>query len=165
MVQVILTMVPARTGRWMSNVEQHRISISEDVRTQILLLREQLPRDRGQRAWQSRPTCEIPDWLASVHDSVWNIVGRDLASDQWWANVADQGCRTEWHDHPRFERVAVVYVTEDNSGIEFREGAGYWRETPQQGDLLMFSGRLAHRILPNPNKQPRISIAFNFVKR
>jgi len=158
-------MEPAQTGRWMSDVEQHRVSIPPAVRTEILSLRQSQPQDRAQRAWQSRPTREIPDWLASLHDCVWDIVGRDLTSDLWWANVADQGCRTEWHDHPRFDRVAVAYVTEDNSSIEFREGAGYWQETPKQGDLLVFSGQLAHRILPNTNKDVRISVAFNFKKR
>jgi hypothetical protein len=58
--------------------------------------------------------------------------------------------------------VGVLYVQVPGGDIEFRRGGAYWCETPKQGDLLMFPGKLDHRVLPNLSTDYRISIAFNF---
>jgi hypothetical protein len=77
-------------------------------------------------------------------------------------NVNTQGEYTGWHAHYRWSKVAVLYVQVPGGDIEFRQGASYWMETPQAGDLLVFAGDLEHRVRPNPSEQVRISIAFNF---
>ncbi len=64
--------------------------------------------------------------------------------------------------HLRLIKGGVLDVPGPGCDIEFRQGGAYWRETPKQGDLLVFPGSLEHRVLPNSSNDVRISIAFNF---
>ncbi len=130
------------------------------VREQILEQRRLNPRDRGTRGWQSRTYTDQPfPWFDDVYRAV---EAQEGSIDSWWFNVNTQGEHTGWHAHDRWHKVAVLYVSVPGGDIEFRQGASYWRETPQAGDLLVFPGSLEHRVRPNPSDQVRISVAFNF---
>ncbi len=98
-------------------------------------------------------------WFDSVYSQVEAEQG---VVDSWWFNVNTAGEYTGWHAHHRWPKVAVLYIQVPGGEIEFRQGGAYWRETPKAGDLLVFPGELEHRVLPNPSKDVRISIAFNF---
>jgi hypothetical protein len=134
-----------------------------DLAKQILLQRELDPRDRGQRGWQSKPYTDQPfPWFEGVYRAV---EAQEGSIDSWWFNANTQGEHTGWHSHSRWARVGVLYVQVPAGLIEFRQGGAYWTETPKPGDLLVFSGSLEHRVLPNTSEQVRISVAFNFKKR
>lgn len=134
--------------------------ISEDLAGHILEQRRLNPRDRDGRGWQSRPYTDQPfPWFESTYRRVEEQEG---AIDSWWFNVNAPGEYVNWHAHVRWLKVAVLYVTVPGGDIEFREGAAYWTETPKQGDLLVFPGKLAHRVRPNDSTEQRISVAFNF---
>lgn len=130
------------------------------LREQILLQRELNLRDRGGRGWQSVPYTSQPfPWFESTYQQVQAEQGH---IDSWWFNVNTQGEYTGWHAHHRWSKVAVLYVAVPGGDIEFRQGAAYWTETPQPGNLLVFPGSLEHRVRPNPSQDVRISVAFNF---
>ena len=136
-----------------------RISVGE-IAGHILEQRRLNPRDRNGRGWQSRAYTDQPfAWFESVYNSV---VAEQGAVDSWWFNVSTTGEYTGWHAHNRWTRVGVLYVSVPAGDIEFRQGEGYWTETPKQGDLLVFPGKLTHRVRSNNSQAVRISIAFNF---
>ena len=134
--------------------------ISEDLAGHILEQRRLNPQDRAGRGWQSRAYTDQPfAWFASTYQQVEQQEG---PIDSWWFNVNIPGEYTGWHAHHRWVKVAVLYVTVPAGDIEFRQGGAYWTETPKQGDLLVFSGNLEHRVRPNTSDAVRISVAFNF---
>jgi len=84
-----------------------------------------------------------------------------------WVNIYEKGFYQEFHYHlSDVERYfsGVVYLTENNSDIEF-DIEHRARITPQLGDILIFDDDRFHRVLPNNNDALRISLAFNFVKK
>jgi hypothetical protein len=144
-------------------MSQHRLDLPQGLTEQILEQRKLNPQDRGTRGWQSRTYTSQPfSWFESVYRQVEAEQG---AIDSWWFNVNTPGEYTGWHSHSRWARVGVLYVQVPAGDIEFRQGGAYWTETPRAGDLLVFSGSLEHRVLPNSSEQIRISVAFNFKKR
>ena len=148
-------MVLVPTGHQMPNIE-----LPGDLAEQIQAQRRLDPRDRSGRGWQSRTYTDQPfSWFESVYRAVEAEQG---LIDSWWMNVNTQGEYTGWHAHHRWSKVAVLYVQVPGGDIEFRQGASYWTETPKAGDLLVFPGKLEHRVRPNPSEQVRISVAFNF---
>ena len=148
-------MVPVLTGHQMPNIE-----LPGDLAEHIQAQRRLDPQDRGTRGWQSRTYTSQPFvWFESTYRAVEAEQG---AIDSWWFNVNTLGEYTGWHAHHRWHKVAVLYVQIPGGDIEFRQGASYWTETPNAGDLLVFLGKLEHRVRPNPSEQVRISVAFNF---
>jgi hypothetical protein len=138
---------------------QSKISV-DGIAEHIQQQRELNPRDRDGRGWQSQSYTSQPfSWFDSVYQAVEAEQG---AIDSWWMNVNTPGEYTGWHAHHRWRRVAVLYVSVPAGLIEFRQGEGYWTETPQAGDLLVFPGSLEHQVRPNASGAVRISVAFNF---
>jgi len=118
------------------------------------------PKDREGSGWQSVRYHSQPfPWFNLVFQAVEQQVG---PIDAWWFNVNESTEYTNWHAHNNHKTVAVLYITTPGGAIEFRQGASYWTETPNPGDLLVFPGTLEHRVLPNPSTETRTSIAFNF---
>lgn len=140
-----------------------RIDIPADLAERIIEQRRLNPRDRQGRGWQSVRYHSQPfPWF----DSVYRAVEAELGTiDAWWFNVNESTEYTNWHAHPNHRMVAVLYVTVPGGAIEFKDGASYWQKIPKPGDLLIFSGKLEHRVLSNENKDARISIAFNSVNK
>ena len=144
-------------------ISQLKIDIPLGLAELIQHERELNPRDRDGRGWQSKAYTDQPfDWFASTYKAVEAEAGE---IDSWWMNVNTPGEYTGWHAHHRWPRVAVLYISVPGGDIEFRQGGAYWTETTKQGDLLVFSGDLEHRVLPNTSNDVRISVAFNFKKR
>ena len=140
---------------------QSKISI-DGIAEHIVEQRRLNPQDRAGRGWQSRAYTDQPfAWFESVYNAV---VAEQGAVDSWWFNVNTQGEYTGWHAHNRWDTVGVLYVSVPGGDIEFRQGGAYWTETPKQGDLLIFPGKLDHRVRPNTSNEQRISVAFNFKK-
>ena len=141
----------------------NHIDIPYGLAEQIVEQRRLNPKDREGRGWQSDRYHSQPfPWF----DSVYSAVEKQLGTvDAWWFNVNQSTEYTNWHAHNNHKTVAVLYVAVPGGAIEFRQGAGYWSETPKPGDLLVFPGTLEHRVLPNPSKELRISVAFNLNKR
>jgi hypothetical protein len=138
---------------------QSKISV-DGIAEHIVEQRRLHPQDRNGRGWQSRAYTDQPfPWFESVYNAV---VAEQGAIDSWWFNVNTQGEYTGWHAHHRWTKVAVLYVSVPAGDIEFKQGGAYWTETPRQGDLLVFSGNLEHRVRPNTGEAVRISVAFNF---
>jgi len=136
------------------------MNIPDDLARHILEQRRLNPQDRGRRGWQSYPYTSQPfPWFESTYRAVEAQAG---AINSWWFNVHTPREYTGWHAHHRWPKVAVLYVSVPGGDIEFRQGGAYWTETPQAGDLLVFSGDLEHRVRPNTGEAVRISIAFNF---
>lgn len=136
-----------------------QVNIPNTLGNEIVALRGQNSRDRGTRGWQSKTYTDRPfSWFESVYKAVETELG---AIDSYWFNVNTTGEGTGWHSHSRYQTVAVLYVSVPSGDIEFRQGEGYWRETPRAGDLLVFPGSLEHRVLPNTSTDTRISVAFN----
>ena len=141
-------------------MSQHRLDLPAGLAELIQEQRELDHRRRLGAGWQSRAYTDQPfAWFESVYNSV---VEQQGAVDSWWFNVNLQGEGTGWHAHHRWTRVGVLYVTVPAGDIEFRQGGAYWTETPKQGDLLVFPGKLDHRVRPNTSTEQRISVAFNF---
>jgi hypothetical protein len=137
-----------------------KISVDEYLAEHIVEQRRQNPQDRNGRGWQSQSYTSQPfSWFDSVYQAVEAEQG---AIDSWWMNVNTHSEYTNWHAHHRWSKVAVLYVSVPAGLIEFRQGGAYWCETPQQGDLLVFPGKLDHRVRPNTSTEQRISVAFNF---
>jgi len=137
-----------------------RVDLDYDLAEQIQQQRRLNLQNRGLRGWQSKPYTDQPfAWFDSVYRAVEAKVG---IIDSWWFNVNTPGEYVGWHAHHRWSKVAVLYVSVPSGDIEFRQSGSYWTETPKQGDLLVFSGNLEHRVRPNTSNTVRISIAFNF---
>lgn len=140
-------------------ISTHSVSIPEELAELITEQRRLNPRDRQGRGWQSVRYHSQPFlWFDPVYQQVEQQLG---PIDAWWFNVNDTTEYTNWHAHNNHKTVAVLYVTVPGGRIEFRQGEGYWQETPDAGDLLVFPGTLEHRVLPNPSADYRISVAFN----
>ena len=141
-------------------MSQHRLDLPAGLAELIQEQRELDHRRRLGAGWQSRAYTDQPfAWFESVYNAV---VAEQGAVDSWWFNVNLQGEGTGWHSHSRWERVGVLYVQVPGGLIEFKQGGAYWIETPHQGDLLVFPGKLDHRVRPNDSTETRISVAFNF---
>lgn len=135
------------------------------VAAEVVKLYKDLDNARGGQygTWHSRRIRTNPyEWFDATFARVAAAIG-DLTIDEWWFNCGEPGDEYRWHVHLPYKQAAVLYIqTPDNSGgIEFRRHDEYAAFQPQAGDFLLFSGNLAHRVLPNRSTDYRISVAFN----
>lgn len=99
-----------------------------------------------------------------------------------WVNINKKNDSNALHDHPGSDFVGIFYLTENNSDIMFKrlEGIDTYHTRsiksnfntiishvnvtykPLKGMFLLFPPWLLHEVHPNPNDDPRVSIAFNF---
>ena len=90
-----------------------------------------------------------------------------IISDSWINILTHKGFQ-EFHNHPAHPWVGVLYLTNNNSDIEFVNF--YPKEVkmkikPKKYDILIFEGSTYHRVLPQEMDIERLSLAFNTVKR
>lgn len=80
-----------------------------------------------------------------------------------WINIINKHGYQEFHYHDNNCYSGVLYVSKENSNIEFAIFPEDTRKqiTPEKGDVLLFDGSTYHRVVDS-NKE-RISLAFNFV--
>ena len=82
-----------------------------------------------------------------------------------WVNIYEKDFYQEFHTHtdPVNNYIsAVIYLTDENSEIEFNI-AKRTKTKPEFSEILIFPGHLPHRVIQNKNDKLRISLAFNFV--
>tara|TARA_R100001530_G_scaffold9585_1_gene9678 strand:- start:5864 stop:6379 length:516 start_codon:yes stop_codon:yes gene_type:complete len=89
-----------------------------------------------------------------------------MISDSW-INIYNQHGFQEFHCHPAHPWAGVMYLTNDNSEIEFINF--YPKEIkmkikPKKFDIFIFEGSTYHRVLPQKNTTERLSLTFNTVK-
>jgi hypothetical protein len=79
-----------------------------------------------------------------------------------WINILKEGGYQEFHCHGAAFGAGVLYLTEENTDIEFSIFPEDKRKllTPTKGDLIIFEGSTFHRVLDSVKE--RISLAFNF---
>ena len=79
-----------------------------------------------------------------------------------WINVMNKHGYQEFHNHNNNCYSGVLYVSKENSNIEFAIFPEGIREqiTPEKGDVLLFDGSTYHRVVDSDKE--RISLAFNF---
>ena len=79
-----------------------------------------------------------------------------------WLNILDKNGYQEFHRHTEDDGSGVLYLTDDNSAIEFAIFPDDLRTQvePKKCDLLLFDSSTFHRVLES--KQERFSLAFNF---
>ncbi len=78
-----------------------------------------------------------------------------------WINIIDKWGYQEFHEHSPAFASGVLYISEQNSDIEFATFPSNSKTliTPKKGDLLFFEGNVFHRVIDSDKK--RISLAFN----
>ncbi len=79
-----------------------------------------------------------------------------------WLNILDKNGYQEFHRHTEDDGSGVLYLTDDNSAIEFAIFPDDLRTQfqPKKCDLILFDSSTFHRVLES--KQERFSLAFNF---
>ena len=79
-----------------------------------------------------------------------------------WINIIGDKGYQEFHMHGEAFGSGVLYLTDENSNIEFCDFSANVRQqiTPKKGDLLLFDGKTFHRVVDSDKE--RISLAFNF---
>ena len=79
-----------------------------------------------------------------------------------WLNILDKNGYQEFHRHTEDDGSGVLYLSDDNSAIEFAIFPDDLRTQvePKKCDLLLFDSSTFHRVLES--KQERFSLAFNF---
>ena len=82
--------------------------------------------------------------------------------DSSWINIIGERGYQEFHTHGKWFGAGVLYLSEENSNIEFCDFLADVRKqiTPHKGDLLIFDAKTYHRVIDSDKE--RISLAFNF---
>jgi len=79
-----------------------------------------------------------------------------------WINILEENGYQEFHNHTPHFGSGVLYLTNQNSKIEFSLFPDDTRKNivPEKNDLLLFDSSIFHRVLESDKE--RISLAFNF---
>jgi hypothetical protein len=79
-----------------------------------------------------------------------------------WVNILGKNGYQEFHNHAHCFGSGVLYLTDDNSSIEFAVFPDDIRKqiVPKKCDLLLFDSSTFHRVLESD--KDRFSLAFNF---
>lgn len=150
-------------------IAESQIVVDPAVAGEVIKLFKELDHGRGgsMGTWHGPRLkgCPFP-WFETTYNRVVDAVA-PLQIDQWWFNCGEKGDVYRWHSHFPYAQAAVLYVQvpERSGGIEFKDRGEFWHHDPEVGDLLVFSGALAHRVLPNQSEHYRISVAFNLLGR
>ena len=85
--------------------------------------------------------------------------------DSSWINIIGERGYQEFHTHGKWFGAGVLYLSEENSNIEFCDFLADVRKqiTPHKGDILIFDAKTSHRVIDSDKE--RISLAFNFQAR
>ncbi|HEU4655012.1 MAG TPA: TIGR02466 family protein [Steroidobacteraceae bacterium] len=112
-----------------------------------------------------------------------DLAGRELTMTDCWVNIMPQQVVHGLHLHPLSTISGTYYVQTPKgcAGLKFedprldrfmaapprradaREQAKPWIVIPAEaGQIVLFESWLRHEVPPNPSRQPRVSISFNF---
>jgi uncharacterized protein (TIGR02466 family) len=113
----------------------------------------------------------------------WDCDPNDLKASTFWINVMPQGTSHSFHHHPLSVLSGTFYVQvpKNTSGIQFEDPRlglmmacpprklkapdslfPHLEIKPHVGDLILFESWMKHQVPPNPTKQERVSISFNY---
>jgi uncharacterized protein (TIGR02466 family) len=108
----------------------------------------------------------------------YDLRGRKLAMTTCWVNVMPQNTYHPLHIHPLCTISGTYYVKVPNktsslkiedtkmaflmSSPPRKDDNYYYYFKPTAGDLIMFESWVRHEVPPNPAKENRISISFNY---
>ena len=103
-----------------------------------------------------------------IEKSIKNLLIQNLNKEipfmihESWINVLGKKGYQEFHKHSDSFGSGVLYLTDDNSSIEFAVFPEDTRKqiTPKKSDLIIFDSETFHRVLES-NKE-RYTLAFNF---
>lgn len=106
-------------------------------------------------------------WTKTILENILDTVNQKWPGTKFnraWFNLSHQGGINRWHDHGEHPIVGVLYVQipEGSSCIEFEQDEETFSYLPNPGDLLIFPGKLQHRVLSHNSEIDRISMAINF---
>ena len=93
-----------------------------------------------------------------------------LSLAAYWAHVQEYNQSSNIHDHFGVDLSGCYYPDENSNSASIvfvwdvpqtktEESSVY---TPEQGDFLLFPSWLKHYVTRNSNREPRVSISFNF---
>ena len=108
----------------------------------------------------------IKDYLVALLKKLYK--DQEFVISDSWINILTHNGFQEFHCHPAHPWVGVLYLTDNNSEIEFINF--YPKEIrmkmkPKKYDIFIFEGSTYHRVLPQKDKVERRSLAFNTVKQ
>ncbi len=124
-----------------------------------------------------------PHVLAYAKNLHWDFDTNELKVSTMWVNVMPQGTTHSFHHHPLSVISGTLYlqVPKDSSGIQFEDpragllmacppkkanapegNHSYLTIKPKAGELILFESWMKHQVPPNPSKQERISVSFNY---
>lgn len=108
----------------------------------------------------------------------YNLNGRKLIMTTCWINVMPQNTYHPLHIHPLCTLSGTYYVKVPNKTSSLKiedtkmaylmaspprkKDDYYYHFKPKAGDLVMFESWVRHEVPPNPAKENRISISFNY---
>lgn len=111
-------------------------------------------------------------------DLDYDLQGRKLKMTTCWINVMPQNTYHPLHIHPLCTLSGTYYVKVPNktsslkiedtkmaylmSSPPRKKDDYYYHFKPKAGDLIMFESWVRHEVPPNPAKENRISISFNY---
>lgn len=122
----------------------------------------------------------IKKFAESLH---WDVDPSDLKCSTLWVNIMPQGTTHSFHHHPLsvISGTFYVQVPKNSSGIQFEDPRfglmmacpprksdapeslqPHLTVKPQAGELILFESWMKHQVVPNPSKQERVSISFNY---
>lgn len=117
--------------------------------------------------WHSSHTGIVVPWIRPSVENILSKLDDEYKVKAYWFNVNRMGDSNKWHNHASNDKVAVYYVkVPENSGsIEFKESQNSKSTsfTPQEGQVIVFSGMLLHQVNPSKTTEIRVSAAFNLM--
>ena len=111
---------------------------------------------------------EFKDVRENIEKSIENLLLQNFKKNipfmihESWINILGQNGYQEFHIHPDSAGSGVLYLTDENSSIEFAILPEEIRKQiiPKKCDLLLFDSSTFHRVLESD--KDRFSLAFNF---
>jgi len=111
-------------------------------------------------------TPEITPLINTAKKAAEQILNQHKLKIGYWFNIMQPGNKTLRHNHDEDDELlsCVYYIeTPNHCGdllVHHKEGIA--RVSPQAGEMIFFSPKLAHEVEENRSEQPRLSVAFNF---
>ncbi len=122
----------------------------------------------------------VQAFAKSLH---WDCDPTDLRISTFWVNVMPQGTTHSFHHHPLSVISGTFYVKvpKGSSGIQFEDPRfsmmmatpprkakapeslqPHLTVKPNEGEIILFESWMKHQVPPNPAKDERISVSFNY---
>jgi len=106
-------------------------------------------------------------------------ISKDLLPSGWWININGTGSWNAPHCHPASDLVLIWYLTDSNGLLSLINPYTYSRVhllscfsdrneptsvlhiDAKKGDIIIFPSDVQHMVMPNPNKEDRLSVSMN----